>query len=73
MNEPPMDSLPPWQMAQDRGGYRGQGGGVSVYVFVCMGAREKARASKREVGLLLHWGDQLDSQSFLQTIMTKVT
>lgn len=34
MNEPRVDSLPPWQMAQDRGGHMGLGGGLCGYVCV---------------------------------------
>lgn len=55
MNEPPVDSLPPWQMAQDRGGHRGQGGGfcgcvrvrVSVCVHVCLHVSERERERGR--------------------------
>lgn len=43
MNEPPVDSLPPWQMAQDRGGHRGLGGGVCVCVCLHVSEREGER------------------------------
>ena len=48
MNEPPVDSLPPWQMAQERGGHRGLGGGVCGYVCVCVCVCVCLHVSERE-------------------------
>lgn len=69
MNEPPMDSLPPRQMAQERGvreASRGRGQ-CGLCLFACEGGRDpRRRASCWTEGI--EW----DSQSFRWRIMTKL-
>lgn len=55
MNEPPMDTLPLWQMAWDGGRPRGR----SLCVCVCLHGRER---EKEEGGFLLQQGKEWDFQ-----------
>lgn len=48
MNEPPVGPLPSWQMAQDRQGHRGLGGGACGDVCLHVSERGREREGRRE-------------------------